>query len=324
MVDQLEKICWHCYGDNSHYVVTLEVINDLKRKKIKSSFDNINERLNVGNEIAAITEETLHEVLDFAEKNNYISAKSYRKSISYKVNDDYMDGECAACGSLIADSMKILYADLETAKEDVDDSLDNDYFDIFQLLVEDVTSLKESLNQIKKLMIDNTKLMQENHSCVLKLQEKDTHINSLTEIIQNLQKSNTMQNITDNNTSSSFYQNDEWNVVNARKGVNSIRNKNMNLPLPLTNRFSRLTVEDDEDFDSFNNRVYNDDVKIITNSHVKKNSITGLTAGKSQNYRDSNSDRRRPQVVISNRNSTEKPSYTKENNTSKTVPGNSS
>ena len=266
MDDEHEKICWLCFGDNSHYVVILDIINDLKSKKIKTSFDIIHERLKVGLEIAAITEETLQEVLLFAEKSNYISTKSYKKSISYKVNDDYMDGECAACGSLIADSMKIIFADIETAKEDFNGYLNNDYLNIktFQTLVDDVNSLKQSLNEVKKLMIDNTKLIEENNSCVLKLQEKETQINSLTEIIKNLQKSNNMQNMTRNTTTSRFNQNDEWNVVDARNGAKSIRSKNISHPLPLANRFSRLTVDVDEDFDSFNNRVYNDDVKILT------------------------------------------------------------
>ena len=138
MNEEIEKVCWHCYSDNAHFAIILEIINELKRKKISSSFKNILERLHVGSEIPEISEDQLKEVLNFAEKNNYIDHKSYKGNISYKLNDNYQLGECITCGEQIEESFKITPS--------IDQNLNqnfNEYVDIktFQTLLHEVNSL---------------------------------------------------------------------------------------------------------------------------------------------------------------------------------------
>ena len=93
-------------------------------------------------------------------------------------------------------------------------------------------------------------------------------------------------------------------------------NRNSN-NIPLSNKFRALSAE--ENFDSFNKRVYDDDVNVITNSYVQKKQATvGLNAGTSvRGKNEQNSEnKRRPQVVT--KNITEKTIHPR------TVPGNSS
>ena len=55
--------CWQCYKHNISFSV-VNVIDDLKRKKISSNFNNILDRMNAGEEQALLTKDDLREILD--------------------------------------------------------------------------------------------------------------------------------------------------------------------------------------------------------------------------------------------------------------------
>ena len=88
----------------------------------------------------------------------------------------------------------------------------------------------------------------------------------------------------------------EWNIVNSNNNANlSIdnHNKRSKPDIPLFNRFNSLAVGD-EVLDTLNERVYNDDANIQTNSHARKQTNIGILAGTSDGYKIS----RRPQTTV--------------------------
>ena len=310
-----EKVCWSCFCEDAHYAIIIEIIAELKKKKISSSFKNILERLHVGNEIPDISEELLGDVLDFAEKNDYVDIKTYKGNISYKVSDNYWQGECVTCGELIENSFTP-----PSNIKDKDQTFNNrnfhEYVDIktFQILSEEVNALKQSLKEFDECI----KLKEENKYLTLTIQEKDAYINTLTQLIANIQSHNN-DTLNVNPTSKHYNSNEyQWNLVNRKTTNNRDFTVNRSSNIPLSNKFSVLPVE--ENFDAYNDRFYNDDVNIVTNSYAQKQATVGLNAGSSvRNTNGSNSEnhnKKRPQVVTQNT-----PVNTKH---PITVPGNSS
>ena len=252
-----ERVCWDCYCEDSNFAIILQIIAELKKKRISSSFKNILERLHVGKEIPEISEELLGDVLDFAEKNNYIDIRTYKGNIYYKVSDNYLQGDCITCSETIEDSLTA-----PPAIKDKNQNVNNAYVDIktFQILSQEVDLLKQSFEEFNECV----KLKEKNNYLTLKIQDKDAHIDTLMQVIKNLQCNK--ETINDNPTPIYFGREHQWNVVN-KKSSNS-REFTANRNIPLSNKFSALSVE--EDFDNFNDRVYSDDANIITNSYAQK------------------------------------------------------
>ena len=97
-----EVCCWQCseYCVNIPYV--LNAIIDLKKKKISSSFKNILDKLNAGDELNEITEELLTEILNFACNNKYVSTATYNNNTSYRVSNKHLGNSCNNCGETLS------------------------------------------------------------------------------------------------------------------------------------------------------------------------------------------------------------------------------
>ena len=145
-----QRVCWNCYGENTNFSIILEIINGLKHRHIASSQKNILERLKIGSELPEISVDQLNEVLLFAEKNKYIGVTTYKNNLSYKVNKDYLQGECVTCGELIENSVEETPSDTENHSLNLNDQSNdgiyenqgediykNEYVDIrsFQILL---------------------------------------------------------------------------------------------------------------------------------------------------------------------------------------------
>ena len=291
---QHQRVCWNCYGENTNFSIILEIINGLKHRHIASSQKNILERLNIGSEVPEISAEQLNEVLLFAQKNKYIELKTYKNNLSYRVNTDYLIGECVSCGDLIENSVEGTPSDTENNISHINDEgtdgiyrnqqediYKNEYVNIksFQILLNEVNSLKQSFNDITKLREDNKIL-------ALKLQEKDKCINSLAQLISNLQyKKNELNTKKPCSTDNIVNKENKWNLVNkknsGKRDVTNICSK-----LQLTNRFDGLTVE--ESSDDINDINEN----IASNSHGYKQADINAQYEKSH----------RPQIVTNDYN----------------------
>ena len=132
--------CWQCYKHNISFSFVLNVIGDLKRKKISSNFNHILDRMNAGEEQAPFTKDDLREILDYAVKAKCVSSSTYNDNISYRINDKQIDGECKNCGE------KLYIYTLETfpAKKEVD------YADrhVFESLAKDVSVLRTKIYEV--------------------------------------------------------------------------------------------------------------------------------------------------------------------------------
>ena len=282
-----ERVCWDCYCEDSNFAIILEIIAELKKKGISSSFKNILERLHVGQEIPEISEEILGDVLDFAEKNNYIDIKTYKGNTSYKVSDNYLQGDCVTCSESIEDCFLA-----PSSIKHKNQNINNQYVGIktFQILSQEVDVLKQSFAEFNECV----KLKEKNNYLTLKIQDKDAYIDTLMQVIKNLQCNK--ESINDNPSPIYSVNKHQWNVVNKKASNNREFTANRNMTL--SNKFSVLS---EENFDNFNARVYNDDANIITNSHAQKQTTVGINAGTRRHEvnRDSH-NKRRPQVVTKN------------------------
>jgi hypothetical protein len=118
-----------------------------------------------------------------------------------------------------------------------------------------------------------------------------------------------LKNTNEYSSSNPIYEDNSWHSINKKQSLNRNYTNSFNNNIPLTNRFDALTDEDN--FNALNDRIYNDDANIITNSQTAYNKSTvGLVAGSNFNL----SNNRRPQVVVQN---LDEPPH-------KTIPGNSS
>ena len=137
-----ERICWTCYGENSNLVVILDIINDLKKKKISANKKNILARINAEEEVwINIDERLLTEALEFAEENDYITSHTSRNNVSYRVTENAFEGDCVSCGEPIT----LIISD--------DASKFNFNFidpQVISSLVQDVKILKEKYHNAEK------------------------------------------------------------------------------------------------------------------------------------------------------------------------------
>ena len=245
-----------------------------KKKKISSTFTNILDRINVGDEALEIAEDELQEILTFAERNSYISSKTYRNNISYKVNDNYLRGDCGVCGEEIKGGL------VATLCQSQNQNIEYVNLQTFQ-------TLKEELNSLKHLFIKFTQLTEDNRVLNLQLREKDAHINSLTHLINNIskeckntpneEKRNHHLSTKEKNATSDNY---SWNLVKRKNAFMTYPSRKVKANIPLSNKFTGLQL--DEDFDTYNMRVYDDDANIQTTSQVRNtSSINGIQAGSS-------------------------------------------
>ena len=142
------------------------------------------------------------------------------------------------------------------------------------------------------------------NNCIPMDEESDLQKNTVSkEVINNRDlKSNNYQNVIVNNPQSDKHTvNDEyrWNVVDLQGGNKKISRDSLTTKtvIPLSNKYSSLSVDEDEDIDELNNRIYNDDANIQTNSHITKQVNTGIVCGtteRNDNSFDENS--RRPKI----------------------------
>ena len=220
MNEQDERVCWKCYDGNSHLVVILDIINELKKKKISSNFNNLLERINVGDEVPEISEDLLKEVLNFAEENGFIISHTYKGNISYKVNDK-LKGEYCSCGEPLSSKLAISSPGFNFS----------DHVDMpsFKTLVDDVKMLKESFFSLR-ISSEIKSLTEENKLLTSKLQSKDEYINSLLHFIsfnaknpQNVQTADYINKVTPNQLSmpSDKYFNDEHDSIHEQNSFHN-------------------------------------------------------------------------------------------------------
>ena len=134
-------------------------------------------------------------------------------------------GNAFLCGDLIENSVEGTPSDTENNisyindegtdgiyRNQQEDIYKNEYVNIksFQILLNEVNSLKQSFNDITKLREDNKIL-------ALKLQEKDKCINSLAQLISNLQyKNNELNTKKPCSTDNIVNKENKWNLVNKK------------------------------------------------------------------------------------------------------------
>ena len=122
----------------------LNIINELKKKKISANVKNILSRLNVGDEINEITMDILNNIILYALENEYVCKSTYNNNISYRVNEKPLNGECEICGEGLSPyscedltAKKAKYVDYET----------------FETTIEEIKDLKKKLNGMAKSLI---------------------------------------------------------------------------------------------------------------------------------------------------------------------------
>ena len=311
------KSCWQCYEHNVNFSYVLNIINELKKKKISSNIDNILDRLNVGDELNHITIEHLQEILDYACDAKYVSTHSYNKDISYCVNESELMDECSVCGDKLCPYISENFP-AKTTVEFVERH-------VFESLALEVKSLRaEFLMELENINSEYNANNEENLSNQLKearenLTDFDEKVKNLsTEIINKdkiidilIAKLSDIINVTSNrekhtsqipvlppqNGYVSFNDanktavnvNDNWELARNGKHVHNNIYTPIDNPIPLFNKYSYL---------------YNDDENLITNSQVSnqnKRSV-GITAGTSINSHEFNSfynnSRKRPHNII--------------------------
>ena len=132
--------CWQCYKHNVSFAYVLNIINDLKRKKISSNNNNILDRMNAGEEHNHLSNDDLREILDYASKATYVSSHTYNDNVSYRINDKQIDGECSKCGEKLCNFTPETFP----AKKGVD------YVDhhVFESLAKEVSILRTEIYEV--------------------------------------------------------------------------------------------------------------------------------------------------------------------------------
>ena len=111
------KICfWQCSEYNVNFSYILNAIKALKKRKISANFTNLLDKLNAGDELTAITEDLLKEILDYSFENKCISTHTYNANISYRINEKDIVGECNQCGEKLELDVPEKYPAQETVQ----------------------------------------------------------------------------------------------------------------------------------------------------------------------------------------------------------------
>ena len=89
-----EISCWQCSEHFNNFTYVLNIIIELKKKKISSSLENILDRLNVGEEPVFVSKSVLEDILAYALKSQYVCTSTYKNNISYRINDKDIGFQC--------------------------------------------------------------------------------------------------------------------------------------------------------------------------------------------------------------------------------------
>ena len=100
MVFAVDVSCWQCSEYHSNFPHILNIIIELKKKKISANLDNILDRIKVGDEINNISEESLRKF--FKCEQNYVSKYTYRYNVPCRVIANKLERECDICGNALA------------------------------------------------------------------------------------------------------------------------------------------------------------------------------------------------------------------------------
>ena len=289
------------------------------RKKISSSFQNILERLNVGDESNVITEDLLEEIVAYATKCQYICTSSYKNNISYRINEKDIEFECIVCGEKLSPyTENFLKRTVEYVDRETFESLANEIYDLKTdiLQIKNKSSLssvsEDSDINYRDDLINNLK--GEISSLSKQISDKDNQILFLMKYIsQNTTNVNTPVSTTNNvsmatdNTTHRDNNSINWQLVDNRSHViqRNTSNKTTN-DVPLYNRFNGL----------INEETYS----LENNSHINDQGIdftkTTTNASKSFNFN------KRPNIVI-NKHHANDVLLSQDNVVKRTFPGNS-
>ena len=316
-------ICWQCSEFSQVFPMVMCAIKDLKEKRKRSDEDTILEKVSA--DIKDFRDKNdINHIIVYAADMGYLNKSHYGNHNTFNINKELNDGkECSLCGE------KIVSFDCQDFNVNVSPTFVN--VECFEQLAKEVHELKRLLNEnvasINKIShsdnvaIDNSRhVLLEQEIARLRSESmcKDQIITSLKEqlVLTNKtisqEQANTHANQWDNPQLNS------WERVARKNFKPRAYNKNREKvnEIPVNNRFDGILIEDDYDFETFNNRHYNDDVNMITNnfdSNSQNNKFSGILAGKSVNFKE----HRRPQVVTQN-------ILVKDDQRRTTIPGNSS
>ena len=270
-MSESEACCWQCSEHNVFFVYILNVINDLKKKKISSNFENILDRFNVNDEYNNITKEQLEEILSYACKSKYVSTANYNTKLSYRVNDKDIEGACNICGEKL-----LPYKTEDFPANKIVESITRDTFESLAYEIYDLKSkvhgLTLNINERRSQGGDDKhsnlihKLKEENSILLKRIKCKDEQISFfMSEISKNKNFHSNLNssriNKSDHVTMETRKTNDGWqfaksNSFSNTRGLNNYSNLK---EIPLYNRYNDLINEElcNDDGDECDNVCFN-------------------------------------------------------------------
>ena len=118
MAEAVEVCCWQCSEYNTNFKHVLNIIIELKKKKISANFKNIIDRIHVGDENNSISEENLGKLLKYACEKNYVCQHTYKNNVSYRVNGKELNGECDICAKVPDKISDILAVEIKSTNDE--------------------------------------------------------------------------------------------------------------------------------------------------------------------------------------------------------------
>ena len=97
MAEAVYICCWQCSEYKLKFIPILNIITELKRKKISTNYSNILHRSNVGEEKESISGGELGNILTFVCDQSYLCKYKYKNNVSYRVNEKDLDSVCDIC-----------------------------------------------------------------------------------------------------------------------------------------------------------------------------------------------------------------------------------
>lgn len=309
-----EISCWQCSEHCNKFSYVLNIIIELKKKKISSSFENILDRLNVGEEPVFIAKSLLEDILAYALKSLYLCTSTYKNNVSYRINDKEIDFQCINCGEKLTpytenypSNRSVEYVDRETFESLAREiymiksellqiknksnpswaNEDDDYTgDLIKNLKEEISSLSNQVTDKDRQILFLVKYISENSNVTVPLEPSTNHVS--------METSNNLQNV-----KSTF----NWQSVNNSRSHSNHYNKRGNKinDILLQNRFEGLVNQEINTSDNYNH--FNENQRSERNGNIYNN--------------------KRPSTVI-NEHGDNDIMFTRENVVKKTHPGNSS